>query len=421
MTMINSSPFTRSSSQAGPSRTVRGIFKLLDGLPHGVLDLQLPDGSMRQFGVQKHAYEHSAPPLRATLVVSDWDMFSRTLQSGDIGFAESFIDGQWHSPDLAALLRLMVQNRDHVQSMVYGTWWGALLYRLRHYLNRNSKAGSQKNIHAHYDIGNDFYRLWLDPGMNYSSAWFEGQPTGDLVQAQQAKMRRALVEVGAGPGTRVLEVGCGWGALAEMTVKDFGAHVKGVTLSTEQLAWARKRLSEAGLADGADLCYQDYRDLAAAHGKQAFDAIVSIEMFEAVGQRYWPDYFDMLKQCLKPDGKACIQTITIRDDLFERYAKSTDFIQQYIFPGGMLPSIAEFTRQASRAGLVVERQLAFGPDYAETLRRWRTQFTKQDAQVRQLAFDTRFIRTWDFYLAYCEAAFDEGNTNVVQFTLRHAG
>ncbi|MBY0366709.1 MAG: cyclopropane-fatty-acyl-phospholipid synthase family protein, partial [Burkholderiaceae bacterium] len=282
---------------------------------------------------------------------------------------------------------------------------------LRHLLHRNTRAGSRKNIHAHYDLGNDFYKLWLDPTMNYSSAWFAGAAEGSLDAAQGAKMRRALAEAGVGEGSRVLEIGCGWGAVAEVAARDFGARLTGVTLSTEQLAWAQRRLADAGLS--ADLRLQDYRDISDG----GYDAVVSIEMFEAVGREYWDGYFRTVHDKLKPGGRACIQSITIRDELFERYVRSTDFIQQYIFPGGLLPSPSQFRAHAEKAGLRVVNELAFGADYAETLRRWREAFLRHEGPVRELGFDTRFLRLWEFYLAYCEAAFAAGNTDVMQFTL----
>ncbi len=334
------------------------------------------------------------------------------MRSGDIGFAESYIAGDWTTPDLAALLTLFTTHRDDVEAIVYGTWWGSLLYRARHFLRRNSRLGSKKNVHAHYDLGNDFYRLWLDPTMNYSSAWFEGDGARDLARAQQAKVRRALTACGLRPGDRLLEIGCGWGALAELAAREFGAEVTGVTLSTEQLAWAQRRLSEAGVS--GELRLQDYRDIADA----PFDAIASIEMFEAVGRRYWPAFFATVAARLKAGGTACIQSITIRDDLFERYLRSTDFIQQYIFPGGLLPSRSAFRAAAEAAGFEVTDEFVFGADYAETLRRWRERFLAEENAVRALGFDTRFVRIWEFYLAYCEAAFTTGNTSVVQFTLR---
>jgi cyclopropane-fatty-acyl-phospholipid synthase len=389
----------------GAPRAAQGALRLMQGLRHGTLELQLPDGQLMRFG------DGQGP--RASLRLYDWAVCSAALKSGDIGFAESFIDGHWSTPDLPGLLRLLVANRERVEAVVYGTWWGALLYRLRHLLNRNSRAGSRRNIHAHYDLGNPFYRLWLDETMNYSAAWFGGDTAQPLAAAQQAKMRRALAAAGVQPGARVLEIGCGWGALAEAAARDLQARVTGVTLSSEQLAWATKRIADAGLADRVDLRLQDYRDIADA----PYDAVVSIEMFEAVGREYWPSFFATLRRCLKPGGRACIQSITIRDDLFDRYVRSTDFIQQYIFPGGLLPSPHQFRRAAEQAGLRVVEQAAFGRDYAETLRRWRQAFLAQAPQVRALGFDERFMRIWEFYLAYCEAAFDTGNTDLLQFTL----
>ena len=402
------------SAHALPPRApaaARAIFRLLKQLRCGTLDLRLPDGSQARF-----VGSQSAEP-RAALRLLDWHLCGAALKRGDIGFAESYIDGHWSSPDLPALLKLLAINRDAVHSAIYGTWWGSLAYRLKHLLNRNSRQGSRKNIHAHYDIGNPFYKLWLDETMNYSSALFEGNYSQPMVQAQHAKVRRALRECQVQPGQRLLEIGCGWGALAECAAGEFGAKVTGVTLSTEQLGFARERLQRAGLSQHAELRLQDYRDIAATD-PEPFDAIASIEMFEAVGREYWDSFFATLRSRLKPGARACIQTITIRDDLFERYLRSTDFIQQYIFPGGLLPSPSAFRAEAAKAGLEVVNECAFGPDYAETLRRWRAMFLKHDPEVRKLGLDQRFVRIWEFYLAYCEAAFDTGNTDVMQFTLR---
>jgi cyclopropane-fatty-acyl-phospholipid synthase len=387
----------------------RTVLAMLSHLKRGAIDVHLPDGSARRLG---------EGAMRAAMHVSDWKVFSRTLAGGDVGFAEGYIAGEWDSPDLTALLTLLVADRDALERVVYGSWWGSLLYRARHALNRNSRRGSRKNIHAHYDIGNAFYAQWLDPTMSYSSAWFEGDMARPLEEAQQAKLRRALCEAGVAPGSRLLEIGCGWGGLAEVAARDFGAHVTGVTLSSEQLAWGRQRMHASGLSQHCELRLQDYRDLARVHEEAPFDAIVSIEMFEAVGREYWDSYFDTLRRCLKPGGRACIQSITIRDDLFDRYLHSADFIQQYIFPGGLLPSISQFEAQAARFGFQLERRLHLGADYAETLRRWRVAFMANGPAVRDLGFDARFMRIWQFYLAYCEAAFSAGNTDVVQFTLR---
>ncbi|WP_342620324.1 cyclopropane-fatty-acyl-phospholipid synthase family protein [Rhodoferax sp. GW822-FHT02A01] len=386
--------------------SARTVFKLLSRLHHGSLTVQLPDGSMQRFGGE------SLP--HATLALHNWNVCSAALKSGDIGFAESYIAGDWSTPNLTDLLRVLIKNRAEVEDVIYGSWAGRLIYRIKHLLNRNTRANSQKNIHAHYDLGNAFYGLWLDETMNYSSALFQGDLTQPMADAQRTKVRRALTEAAVKPGDRVLEIGCGWGALAEMATTDMQAHITGVTLSTEQLAYARARMQRLGTEQRADLRLQDYRDIDDA----PFDAICSIEMVEAVGREYWPTYFATVARLLKPGGRACIQSIVIDDAFYERYIHSTDFIQQYIFPGGCLPSPRVFREQARAAGLEVERELAFGPDYAETLRRWRDAFLAQRSAVMANGFDDRFVRIWEFYLAYCEAAFDERNTDVVQFTLR---
>jgi len=387
----------------GTPAAARTLFKLLHKLRHGSLTVQLPDGSMQRFG-------GTALP-HASLHLHNWNVCSAALKSGDIGFAESFIAGDWSTSNLTDLLRVLIQNRTEVESAIYGTWVGRLLYRVRHLLNRNTKSNSQKNIHAHYDLGNAFYRLWLDETLNYSSALFAGNTTQTMAEAQHAKVRRALNLAGVKSGDRVLEIGCGWGALAEMATTEFGASVTGVTLSTEQLAFAQERMERLGTQDRADLRLQDYRDIADA----PFDAICSIEMVEAVGREYWPTYFQTVARLLKPGGRACVQSIVIDDALYDRYIASTDFIQQYIFPGGCLPCPREFRAQAQAAGLEVVDEYAFGPDYAETLRRWRDAFMAQRKTVLAQGFDARFLLIWEFYLAYCEAAFDEGNTDVVQY------
>jgi cyclopropane-fatty-acyl-phospholipid synthase len=385
------------------------LLGLLARLKIGTLTLHAPDGNYQVFGT------HEAP--FAALHIHHWEMCAEVLKSGDIGFAEGYMAGEWTTPDLAALLRLLIANRNHIEGAIYGHWLGRFAYRIKHLLNRNNRSNSRKNIHAHYDLGNAFYKLWLDGTMNYSSAWFEGDQTQPMAQAQKAKVRRALRMVNAKPGDRVLEIGCGWGALAESATTEFGAHITGVTLSTEQLGFANARMQAQGVQQRADLRVQDYRDIADA----PFDAICSIEMIEAVGQAYWPTYFQTISRLLKPGGRACVQSITIDDSLFERYLQSTDFIQQYIFPGGCLPSPGEFRKQAQAAGLQVVDELNFGPDYAETLRRWRERFMQQVDEVQKLQFDDRFIRLWAFYLAYCEAAFDEANIDVIQFTLTKPG
>ena len=377
-------------------RDTRLVFALLEKIRGGLLEVRLPDGARFLFG-------EGEPGV--TMQVNDEAVFARVLAKGDIGLAEAYLDGEWDSPDVTALLALLARNRDALRDAVYGSWRQLLAARLRHWFNRNSRAGSKRNIMAHYDLGNDFYRLWLDPSMSYSSALFDGTSDQPLQAAQDAKYRRILSRLAAEPGQRVLEIGCGWGGFAEMATHD-GLAVTGLTLSPAQLAWARQRVPSA------DLRLQDYRDTA-----ERFDHVVSIEMFEAVGERWWPTYFRTVANALKPEGRAVIQSITIRDDLFATYRRGTDFIQQYIFPGGMLPSRAEFRAQAARQGLVVRDEYAFGVDYARTLALWRDAFDARWPQVAALGFDEPFRRLWRLYLSYCEAGFLAGNIDVVQFEL----
>jgi cyclopropane-fatty-acyl-phospholipid synthase len=387
----------------GVPSQARFVLQVLSRLQHGALRLELPDGQSIVFG------DGSYP---VTLRLLNWDLFNATLKSGDIGFAETWIDGQWSTDNLPRLIEMMARNRQAVEAVIYGTWWGSLLYRVRHLFNRNSRSGSRKNIHAHYDIGNAFYQLWLDPSMTYSSALFSSGHVDTLQDAQDAKYRRVLEQLRVGPQARILEIGCGWGGFAELAARESDARVTGLTLSTEQLQYAHQRITQAGVIDQVELRLQDYRD---ARGE--YDAIASIEMFEAVGEAWWPSYFSCVARNLKQGGRACIQSIVIADDLFERYRKGTDFIQQYIFPGGMLPSPSVFREQAERHGLRVVNEFAFGADYARTLAAWRSAFHDKLPLVRKQGFDDRFLRTWDFYLAYCEAGFCAGNIDVMQITL----
>lgn len=323
------------------ARDTRTVFELLEHLRGGLLEIRLPDGASALFG-------DGEPGI--VLQVHDEAMFGRVLARGDIGLAEAYLDGQWDAPDATALLTLLAANRAVLKKALYGSWRQLLAARLRHWLNRNNRQGSKRNIMAHYDLGNDFYRLWLDPTMSYSAALYRDSDDGSLAGAQQAKYRRILHRLRAEPGQRVLEIGCGWGGFAELAAHA-GLRVTGLTLSPAQLAWAQQRVPQA------DLRLQDYRDT-----REQFDHVVSIEMFEAVGERWWPSYFKTVAGALKPGGKAVIQSITIRDDLFAAYRKGTDFIQQYVFPGGMLPSRTAFRAAAARAGLAVRQEYAFGLD-----------------------------------------------------------
>jgi cyclopropane-fatty-acyl-phospholipid synthase len=359
----------------------------------------LPDGTCQVFGEGEHG---------VSMHVHDEVMFSQILARGDIGLAEAYIDGAWDAPDLTGVMTLLAKNRDALRTAVYGRWQSLLMARIRHWLNNNSKTGSRKNIMAHYDLGNDFYKLWLDPSMSYSSALYRAVDDGNLETAQRAKYRRILRRVGAQPGQHVLEIGCGWGGFAEMAVAD-GLKTTGVTLSPAQLAWAQKRVPEA------NLLLKDYRDI----GEQ-YDHVVSIEMFEAVGERWWPSYFKTIKKALKPGGRAVIQSITIRDDIFGEYRKGTDFIQQHVFPGGMLPSRSAFRAAAAKQGLTVHSEYAFGLDYARTLAEWRVSFEEKWPEIAAQGFDETFHRLWRMYLCYCEAGFLAGSVDVVHFELDHA-
>jgi cyclopropane-fatty-acyl-phospholipid synthase len=374
------------------------VCELLRSIRGGRLDLRLPDGTACQFG--------EGEPI-AYLQVHDLSLFARVLARGDIGLAEAYLDRHWDSPDLSALLTLLANNRDALRRAVYGSWRTLLTARARHWLNRNNRRGSVRNIAAHYDLGNDFYKLWLDPSMSYSGALYRPDHEGGLVAAQHAKYRRILDRLNAQTSQRVLEIGCGWGGFAELAVRE-ELQLTGVTLSPAQLEWARQRVPQA------DLRLQDYRDI-----DERFDHVVSIEMFEAVGERWWPSYFKTVARALKPGGRAVVQSITIRDDLFGAYRRGTDFIQQYVFPGGMLPSRSAVRAAAARQGLVVHDEFAFGLDYARTLAEWRRAFEQQWPRIAALGFDEHFRRLWRFYLSYCEAGFLAGSVDVVQFELAH--
>jgi len=388
--------------RAGPL-AVRMFLRLLERLRHGRLELVTPHGTTLTFGEPQQ-------PRTAHLHIRDWRACARILRAGDIGFADSHAAGWVDCDDLAALLRLALRNREALEKGVYGGrvagWW----YRLRHLLRANTRRGSRRNIHAHYDLGNDFYRLWLDQGMTYSSAIFD-YPGQALADAQTAKYRRIVDQLGLRAGDSVLEIGCGWGGFAEYAAAQ-GVRVHGVTISPAQLEVARQRLQHSGLAHLATVELRDYRDL-----QGQYDAVVSIEMLEAVGERYWPRYFDVVAACLKPGGRAMIQSITIAEARFLRYRDSSDFIRETIFPGGMLPSPERLSAQAGRAGLQLRDQFFFGRDYAETLRRWEQDFMARRDDIAALGFDERFLRLWRLYYTYCEAGFDEGQIDVGQFLL----
>jgi cyclopropane-fatty-acyl-phospholipid synthase len=382
------------------------LLRMLGQLHTGRLRLIDPQGRVQDFG--------PGGEPQVTLQLASWAPISALMRRGDVGFAQAWIDGSWTTDDLTGLIMLASRNRSVLEAAVFGTWFGQLLDRLRHLILRdNTPAGSRRNIAAHYDLGNAFYELWLDETMTYSSACFEGDPQRSLADAQRAKYALALERTAAPEGARLLEIGCGWGGFAE-TAAAQGHHVTGLTLSREQHAWAQARLQTAGLATKSDLRLQDYRDT-----QGQFDGIVSIEMFEAVGERWWSTWFAAVARLLAPGGRAVVQTITIHDDRFGRYRRTMDFIQTHIFPGGMLPSPSVFEREAARAGLKVVERHAFGADYAKTMALWHQRFLNSLNALPALGFDDRFIRMWRFYLSYCEAGFRTGDTDVIQFVLTH--
>jgi cyclopropane-fatty-acyl-phospholipid synthase len=388
------------------SRTARLGLELLEGLKGGALALELPDGTQLRVG-------HG--PLVAHWRVKDPRVFEMALGRGDIGLAEAWMDGLWDSDgeDPTPVLALLASNRDTLGRAVYGRFLRLATYRIWHRLRANTRVGARRNIEAHYDLGNDFYRLWLDDTMTYSSALF-ASPEESLEDAQRRKYRRILERLGARPGQTILEIGCGWGGFAEVAATEFGCRLLCLTLSPAQLAFARERAKRGGYADRVAFELCDYRDV---HGR--YDHVVSIEMIEAVGERFWPTYFERIATCLKPGGRCVIQAITIADGLFDRYRRGTDFIQRYVFPGGMLPSPGAVHRQAACAGLQVCGDFAFGRDYALTLRRWHGRFEAAVPAVRAQGFPERFVRMWRFYLAYCEAGFVAGDIDVHHYELEH--
>ena len=382
---------------------IRSLVSVLARITRGTLELTTPEGYQLRFG---HGFEP-----RADLQLTDWVALRRIFRNGDVGLAECYRDGLVTSSDLTALICLAIQNQHALDRAIQGNRLLMLIYRIRHRLRFNSRRGSARNIEVHYDLGNDFYRLWLDPSMTYSSARFDNGLGSDLEQAQKAKYQRMVDLSGAAPGSDMLEIGCGWGGFAEYATKR-GIHVHGVTLSRQQLVYARKRLSRAGLDSLANFELCDYRDI-----EGHYDHIVSIEMLEAVGERYWQTYFRKLNTLLRRRGRAAIQTIVIDDVHFECYRVNTDFIQQYIFPGGMLPSLSKLKEAVIANGFRIGRCDTFGGHYAETLRRWRRNFENNLEHIVQLGFDIGFIRLWRLYLSYCEAGFEERRINVVQLQL----
>lgn len=396
---------TTVKGQASLPRYFAKAFDVARRLGEGRLDFVLPDG--RRFRI-----DGAAPGLAAEIEVHNPDLFARLIREGDLGFCDAYLDGWWSTPDLQAFLDLIQRPANNPLGDSYpGLGLVRAYERMRFWLQSNSKSQAKKNISYHYDLGNDFYQLWLDETMTYSSALFEsGQES--LEAAQRRKYASMVDQMNAQPGDHVLEIGCGWGGFAEYAAKERGLKVTGLTISQAQYDFAVDRIAKAGLSDRVSIKLQDYRD-----ERGVYDGIASIEMFEAVGERYWPTYFNTLRDRLNPGCHATLQIITVAEDRWPVYRRGVDFIQKYIFPGGMLPAPSVLRAEVERAGLRVKGSIEFGQSYSLTLRRWHESFTERWGEVKKLGFDDRFKRMWDFYLASCAGAFQGGNCDVTQITV----
>ncbi len=392
-----------------PLTALEKIFaKVMSHIEVGHLVVRFPSGAERSFvgaeldaGNQVHGEMH----------IHKWSALSRALKTGTVGLAEGFMAHEWSSPDLTNLLRVLAANMDRLEARLKQAPLRKVRERIGHWFNRNSKSGSRRNISYHYDLGNDFYGLWLDKTMTYSAGLF-GDDGSTLEEAQTAKYAALAKAVGIKKGDHVLEIGCGWGGFAEYAISELGCKVTGVTLSKEQLAFAKDRLEKAGLASKADLRLCDYRDL-----DGTFDHIVSIEMLEAVGEKYWATYFTKVRKLLKPGGHAGIQVITIANERFAAYREDVDFIQKYIFPGGMLPSDEVLKSLFDDHNFTLLSQNDFGLGYAKTLQLWHKRFMAKAADVAEMGYDAKFDRMWRFYLSYCEAGFRQKTIDVSQYVI----
>lgn len=395
---------TTTAGEKNLPRYFSRVFDMASNMPVGRLDFHLPDGRVFRAEGQK------AGPV-AELHVHNPETFTRLVREGDLGFCDSYLEEWWTSPDLQAFLDLLHAGNDEIYDGFPGMGLVRAYERLRFWMNSNTRKQAKKNISYHYDLGNEFYGLWLDDTMTYSSALFRsGQES--LEAAQIAKYASMVDQMGVERGDHVLEIGCGWGGFAEYAAKERGLKVTGLTLSKEQLNYARERIEKAGLSDVVDFKLQDYRDETGT-----YDGIASIEMFEAVGEKYWPVYFDTVRARLRPGRSATLQIITLQDRRWETYRKGVDFIQKYIFPGGMLPSPSVLRAEIEKAGLQFVKSIEFGQSYSQTLRRWHDTFNQKWDAIQPLGFDDRFKRMWNFYLTSCAAAFEGGNCDVTQITI----
>jgi cyclopropane-fatty-acyl-phospholipid synthase len=398
---IQVTPENARTALAELPRMVQLALGFASRLRRGTLDVTLLDGRVMRFG-------GAEPGPAAAMTLHSYGFASKLINNGDIGIAEAYLRGDWDTPDLTQFLYLFCVNHELIQSMLADKPLVRFVQTVRHWFNRNTRRQARRNIYAHYDIGNAFYSAWLDPSMTYSSALYEDD-TPDLTAAQNNKYRRLAEAIDLRPGQKVLEIGCGWGGFAEFAAKTFNAKVVGLTISKEQRDFAQKRIQAAGLNDQVEIKLQDYRD-----ERDRYDRIASIEMIEAVGEEFWPKYFSQVRDRLLPGGLAGIQAITIQDSMFQSYRREVDFIQRYVFPGGMLPSPQVLKAFGERFGVPVIRERIFGQDYAKTLATWRNNFRAAWPNLKPLGFDERFRRLWEYYLAYCEAGFLSGNIDVRQ-------
>jgi cyclopropane-fatty-acyl-phospholipid synthase len=395
---------TSTKGQSGLPRYFSAVFERAQSLERGRLDFRLPDG--RVFRI-----EGKAPGLAGEITIHNPDVFVRLIRDGDLGFCDAYLEGWWSTPDLQGFLDLIQIGNDQVCGAFPGMGMVRAYERFRFWLQSNTKKQARKNISYHYDLGNDFYGLWLDETMTYSSAIFKtGQES--LEKAQEQKYASIVDQMGAHPGDHVLEIGCGWGGFAEYAAARRGLKVTCLTISEQQYRYAVERMAKAGLSGKVTIKLQDYRDETGV-----YDGIASIEMFEAVGEKFWPTYFDAVKNRLRPGRNATLQIITVSDRNWDTYRKSVDFIQKYIFPGGMLPAPSVLRREVEKAGLVVQGSIEFGKSYSQTLRRWYDTFNTRWGEVQKMGFDERFKRMWDFYLCSCAGAFEGGNCDVTQITI----
>src|SRR5215470_1243428 len=405
--VIRVTPDNIRSVLADLPRMARLALGFASRLKRGTLDVILLDGRVIRLGGLE-------PGPAAVMRLYNYGFASRLINAGDIGIAEAYLNGDWDTPDLTQFLYLFCVNHELIQAMLADKPLMRFLQAVRHWFNRNTKRQARRNIYAHYDIGNAFYSAWLDPSMTYSSALYEDD-TPDLTTAQTNKYRRLAEAIDLKPGHKLLEIGCGWGGFAEFAARQ-GANVVGLTISREQRDFAQRRIHESGLAEKVEIRLQDYRD-----ERGRYDRIASIEMIEAVGEQFWPRYFSQLRDRLLPGGLAGIQAITIQDKLFPSYRRDVDFIQRYVFPGGMLPSPQVLKQLGETFGVPVIREHIFGQDYAKTLAIWRSNFREAWPNLMPSGFDDRFRRLWEYYLSYCEAGFLSGNIDVRQVVFAKSG